>query len=136
MAFVPYFARFPYEIIISPKKRVAHITSLTENNLNEFAAILHEALIRLDNLWEMSCPYLLMLHQAPVDQDDYPLFQLHVSLYPPLRAPELRKHVAAHEMGGGNFLMDKMPEATAAELKSVSSVHYKQHGNKHHGTTV
>lgn len=125
IAFVPYFARFPYELIISPKQRVAHLTNLDKGSLNEFAAILHEALIRLDNLWKMPCPYLLMLHQAPVDQNDYPLFQLHVSIYPPLRTPELRKHVAAHEIGGGNFLMDKMPEATAAELKAVNSVHYK-----------
>lgn len=126
IAFVPYFARFPYELMVSPKNRVAHITSLNEQELDDFTAILHETLVRLDNLWEMPCPYLLVLHQAPVDQDDYPLFQFHVSIYPPLRAPELRKHVAAHEMGGGNFLMDKMPEVTAAELKSVDSIHYKR----------
>ncbi len=126
VAFVPYFARFSYEIYIAPKRSVAHITALNEQEATDLATLLHEVLVRLDNLWSMPFPYLLMLQQAPLDGAEYPLFHFHIALYPPLRAPELRKYVAAHEIGGGNFLADTMPEVKAAELRATSTTHYTQ----------
>ena len=124
IAFIPYFARFAYEIYLAPKRTVAHITSLTDTEAADFSALLHSVLIRLDNLWNMPFPYLMMLHQAPVDGPSYNLFHFHLALYPPLRTPELRKYVAAHEIGGGNFLADTMPEDKAAELRASAVVHY------------
>lgn len=124
VAFVPYFARFAYEVYLAPKRSVAHITSLTDAETSDFAALLQNVLIRMDNLWSMPFPYLMMLHQAPVDDADYKLFHFHLALYPPLRTPALRKYVAAHEIGGGNFLADTMPETKAAELRACATVRY------------
>ncbi|MFK7853599.1 MAG: galactose-1-phosphate uridylyltransferase [Granulosicoccus sp.] len=126
VAFVPYFARFAYEIYIAPKRTVAHITALNEQETSDLASLLHEVLIRLDNLWSMPFPYLMMLQQAPVDGREYPLYHFHIALYPPLRTPSLRKYVAAHEIGGGNFLADTMPEAKAAELRATSTTHHSK----------
>ena len=124
VAFIPYFARFAYEIYIAPKRTVAHISELTDTEAADFSQLLHNVLIRLDNLWSMPFPYLMMLHQAPVDGPDYNLYHFHLALYPPLRTPELRKYVGAHEIGGGNFLADTMPEVKAAELRACASVRY------------
>lgn len=126
VAFVPYFARFSYEVYVAPKRTVSHIFKLSEAELADLAQLFHTVLIKMDNLWSIPFPYLMMLHQAPVDGAEYPLFHFHISLYPPLRAPHLRKYVAAHEIGGGNFLADTMPEDTAAQLRSAASVHYNQ----------
>ncbi|MFK7891784.1 MAG: galactose-1-phosphate uridylyltransferase [Granulosicoccus sp.] len=126
VAFVPYFARFAYETYLVPLRRVSHITQLTDPELADLASLLHETLIRMDNLWSIPFPYLLTLHQAPLDGQNYPLFQFHIALYPPLRTPELRKYVAAHEIGGGNFLADTMPEDKAAELRNAPTIHYMQ----------
>lgn len=125
IVFVPYFARFAYEVYVVPKRSAAHLTALTDGELSDVAALLRDVLIRMDNLWCMPFPYLLMVHQAPVDGRHFPLFHCHIAIYPPLRAPKLRKHVAAHEIGGGNFLADTMPEDKAAELRATSTLHYK-----------
>lgn len=126
VAFVPYFARFSYEVYLAPRRTVAHITALSDAEASDLATLLHEVLIRFDNLWDMPFPYLMMLHQAPVDGSSCSLFHFHIALYPPLRAPGLRKFVAAHEIGGGNYLVDTMPEATAAELRSTALQHYRK----------
>ncbi len=121
VAFIPYFARFSYELYIAPRRTVPHLSALTKAECDDLASILKTVLVRMDNLWGVPFPYLMMLHQAPVDGKDYPLFHTHLAFYPPMRTPELRKYVAAHEIGGGNFLADTMPEAKAAELRACSS---------------
>lgn len=126
VAFVPYFARFAYEVYIAPRRSVAHFSQLNDAESADLASVIKEVLVRMDNLWQMPFPYLMMLHQAPVDGAEYPLFHSHIAFYPPLRTPELRKYVAAHEIGGGNFLADTMPESKAAELRACSSIHYRE----------
>jgi UDPglucose--hexose-1-phosphate uridylyltransferase len=39
------------------------------------------------------------------------------------------KYLAGPEIGGGNFLNDTAPEAKAAELQAVPSVHYRHAGH-------
>jgi UDPglucose--hexose-1-phosphate uridylyltransferase len=125
LAFIPYFARYPYETYVTPRETRASLTDLTPAELDDFADVLRETLIRLDNLWRMSFPYVMVLHQSPTDRA-YPGFHFHVEIHPPLRKPGLLKHLAGPEIGGGNFLNDTAPEEKAAELRAVSSVHYTQ----------
>ena len=65
-------------------------------------------LVRYDNLWQMSFPYVLTLHQAPTDGGDYSGFHFHIECHPPLRKPHLLKYLAGPEIGGGNFLSDTL----------------------------
>lgn len=125
LSFVPYFARYPYETYIAPRETHASLADLNASELNDFAAVLRETVIRLDNLWRMSFPYVMVLHQAPTDHE-YPGFHFHIEIHPPLRKPGLLKYLAGPEIGGGNFLNDTAPEAKAAELQAVSNVHYTQ----------
>jgi UDPglucose--hexose-1-phosphate uridylyltransferase len=131
LSFVPYFARYPYETYVAPRDTRASIADLTPGELDDLAAVLQETLIRLENLWRMPLPYVMVLHQAPTRSADTGQFHFHIELHPPLRKPGLLKYLAGPEIGGGNFLNDTSPEEKAAELQAVSSVHYKsvaQHG--------
>ena len=74
----------------------------------------------------MPFPYVMPLHQAPTDGGDHRGFHFHIELHPPLRKPDLLKYPAGPEIGGGNYLSDSAPEDKAAELRTVSDVHYKQ----------
>ena len=125
VAFVPYFARYAYEAYVAPKEAHTSLTTMTQGELQDFAAALKALLVRYDNLWQMSFPYVLTLHQAPTDEADYSGFHFHIECHPPLRKPNLLKYLAGPEIGGGNFLSDTQPEAKAAELRAVPSVHYK-----------
>ena len=124
IAFVPYFARYAYEVYAAPKRTHASLADLTDTEVQDFAATLKEVLVRFDNLWQMSFPYVMALHQAPTDGGDHRGFHFHVEFHPPLRKPNLLKYLAGPEIGGGNFLSDTSPEQKAAELRSVSPTHY------------
>ena len=130
IAFIPYFARYAYEVFVAPKKTHPSLTELSDAEASDFAAVLREILIRFENLWEMPFPYVMLLQQAPTDGGDYRSFHFHVQFYPPLRKPDLLKYLGGPEIGGGNFLSDTSPEEKAAELKALSAVHYKRRDNR------
>jgi UDPglucose--hexose-1-phosphate uridylyltransferase len=126
LAFVPYFARYAYEVYVAPRRAVAYIHDLLEVEASSLARALQDVVVRYDNLWQQPFPYVMPLHQAPTDGGDYSDFHFFIGFLPPLRQPNLLKFLAGPEIGGGNFLSDTAPEAKAAELRAVSSVHYRQ----------
>ncbi len=125
VAFVPYFARYAYEAYVAPKRTYANIAELPEAELPPLADALKQVLVRFDNLWQLEFPYVMALHQAPT-RGAHPSFHFHIELHPPLRRPHLLKHLAGPEIGGGSFISDTSPELTAAELRALSLVHYKE----------
>lgn len=125
LVFVPYFARYAYECYVAPKETHASLATMTAGELDDLASALKSLLVRYDNLWQLSFPYVLTLHQAPTDGADYSGFHFHIECHPPLRKPDLLKYLAGPEIGGGNFLSDTRPESKAEELRAVSDVHYK-----------
>ena len=126
IAFLPYFARYAYEVYVAPRQTHASIASLSQYEVKEFAATLKCLLIKLDNLWQMPFPYVMTLHQTPTNGLAHKGFHFHVEIHPPLRRPNLLKYLAGPEIGGGNFLSDTAPEEKAAELKMQPEVHYKE----------
>jgi len=126
IAFVPYFARYAYETFIAPKMAYPSIAHLSGSELQDLAYVLKEVLVRYDNMWQISFPYVLVLHQAPTDGKAAEGFHFHVEIHPPLRTPQLMKYLAGPELGGGSFLSDTSPEEKAAELKAQPTLHYKQ----------
>jgi len=125
IVFVPYFARYAYECFVAPKETHASLAGMNSNEVRDLAEALQVLTIRYDNLWRMSFPYVMALHNAPTDGGDSSGFHFHIQFYPPLRKPGLLKYLAGPEIGGGNFLSDTWPEDKALELKSVGGVHYK-----------
>lgn len=134
IAFVPYFARYAYEVYLAPKATHPSLATLSAAELTDLAQALKTVLIKFDNLWQMPFPYVMPLHQAPTDGGDYRSFHFHLEFHPPLRKPNLLKYLAGPEIGGGNFLSDTSPEEKAAELQAQSDVHYKQASTSAVGT--
>ena len=126
IAFIPYFARYAYEVFVAPKRTHSNIAQLSHTVTKAFASLLREVVIRFDNLWEMPFPYVMALHNAPTDGGDYTGFHFHAEFHPPLRKPDLLKYLAGPEIGGGNFLSDTDPDDKAGELRGVSSIHYSK----------
>jgi UDPglucose--hexose-1-phosphate uridylyltransferase len=126
IGFLPYFARYAYEVFVAPKSTHSSIASLSGRELVDLAAVLKQILIKFDNLWQMPFPYVMALHQAPTDGNDYRGFHFHIEFHPPLRKPNLLKYLAGPEIGGGNFLSDTSPEEKAGELRAQPDVHYRR----------
>ena len=126
IAFLPFFARYAYEVYIAPKRSVPHISALSDAEVEGLARALKDVTVRYDNLWQQSFPYVMPLHQAPTDGGDYRDFHFFIGFLPPLRQPNTLKYLAGPEIGGGNFLSDTAPEDKAAELRAQPSVHFRE----------
>ena len=126
IAFLPYFARYAYEVYVAPKATHSSLIELSPAEISDLAQALKHVLVKFDNLWQMPFPYVMVLHQAPSDGGDYAGFHFHIEFHPPLRKPDLLKYLAGPEIGGGNFVSDTMPEEKAAELRALPDIHYKE----------
>jgi UDPglucose--hexose-1-phosphate uridylyltransferase len=126
IAFVPYFARYAYEVYVAPKRRVPHVSALSDAESESLARALKDVTVRYDNLWQQSFPYVMPLHQAPTNGGDYRDFHFFIGFLPPLRRRDTLKYLAGPEIGGGNFLSDTSPEEKAAELRAQSTTHYRE----------
>lgn len=120
VAIVPFYARYPYEVHVYAKQ---HCPSMSEFSLEaelDLARILFLLLRKYDNLWGMSMPYMMVMHQRPTDGKTHPGSHFHIEFYPPHRTKEKLKYLAGCESGAGTFVNDTLPEETAAELRSVA----------------
>lgn len=126
IAFIPFFARYAYEAMIFPKRRHATLATCSDEELSGLMEV-YQTVIRKYNLnYRMNFPYVMAIHQAPVDGGDYRNYHMHLLLQPPLRQPGLMKFLAGPEIGGGNFMADTMPEEKATELNAVDLSNYKE----------
>jgi UDPglucose--hexose-1-phosphate uridylyltransferase len=126
LAFVPFFARWPYEVWIFPKKRHATLATMSDDELGDLCAVFQQVTRRYDLLYDMVFPYVMSLYQAPLKGGPFPDYHLHFVLLPPLRHPGIQKFPAGPEIGGGNFMVDAMPEEKAAELRAVDLSRFKE----------
>ena len=126
IACVPWFARLAYEVLVLPLKPAATLLDLKDDRLDALAGIMREVSIRYDNLWEMPLPYVMAVHQAPVNGESFPYYPFHLEFHPPLRKPDTQKFLAGPEIGGGSMTNESDPNAKAAELRAVSPVLYRQ----------
>jgi len=119
IAFIPFFARWAYEVMIFPKSRNSRLTGLSTQELGSLAAAFRTVTRKLDRNHGMTFPYVMSVMQAPVDGKEYPDFRVHLWIQPPYRQPGLVKYLAGPELGAGNFMADTMPEEKAAELRNL-----------------
>lgn len=126
VACVPWFARYAYEVLIFPCRSVPSLAALTADERALLGLMIREVTTRYDNLWSMPMPYVMAIHQAPTDGEDHATYPFHLEFHPPLRKPDTLKYLAGPEIGGGSMTNESNPDEKAAELRAVSSVHYKK----------
>ncbi len=121
VAFVPAFARYAYEVWVAPVRPVPELGALTADERLDLARALKSTLVRLDGVFGRAMPYVLVVHQAPVDGRAHPEAHVHVEIYPALRMRNRLKYLAGCELGAGTFTADTLPEEKAAELRAVQA---------------
>ncbi len=121
VAFVPFYARYPYEAHILPLDHDMRLGAFDGAAVKAFAEILKTVLVKYDRLWGFSMPYILNLFPEPTDGGHDPGWHFHVELYPPYRTPNKLKYLAGSESGAGAFINDTLPEITAKELREVET---------------
>ncbi|MBI1940322.1 MAG: galactose-1-phosphate uridylyltransferase [Acidobacteria bacterium] len=117
-AFIPFYARWPYEVHVFSRRHLGTLDQFRAAEERGLAEILKWVTLKYDNLFEMSFPYMMLLHQAPA-RGRFPYFHFHIEFYPPHRSKDKLKYLASVETGAGSFLNDSLAEEKAAELRSV-----------------
>lgn len=121
---VPYWAIWPFEAMIVPKRPMARIVEMTKAERWSLAEAYRHLTIKYDNLFETSFPYSAGIHQAPYDGKDHPYWHWHMVFYPPLlRSATVKKFMVGYELLG-NPQRDITPEMAASQIKAESDVHY------------
>jgi len=126
VALVPFWATWPYEALLLPRRPVARICDLDSSERDSLAVTLKRLLTRYDNLFETSFPYSMGWHGAPFDDGDVSHWQLHAHFYPPLlRSASIKKFMVGYEMLA-EAQRDLTAEQAAVRLCEVSEEHFKQ----------
>ncbi|CAN5767659.1 galactose-1-phosphate uridylyltransferase [soil metagenome] len=116
---VPFFARWPYEIHVTPLRHLGWLHELDEAEVDDLARVLKVVLGKYDALFGFALPYIMAVHQRPTDGADHEGYHLHIEFYPPHRTEKKLKYLAGSEAGAGAFINDTLPEETAERLREV-----------------
>ena len=113
---VPYWAMWPFETLLLPRRQIDHLDALTESEQLSLAQILPRLLRGYNALFDTCCPYTMGWHGAP-GSGPAPHWQLHAHFYPPLlRSAGVRKHMVGYEMLS-EAQRDLTPEEAAERLR-------------------
>jgi UDPglucose--hexose-1-phosphate uridylyltransferase len=120
IAFVPAAARWPYEVLIFPARRVPRLPALDEPAREGFCELYLDVLRRLDALFGAPLPYVAAWHQAPVAEGrGHEEFGMHLQVLSVRRAPGKLKYLAGTESGTGVWINDVVPETAARRLREA-----------------
>ena len=126
LALIPYWAVWPFETMIIPKKQHKSILSFSENELVDYAKILKKLTTKYDNLFNTSFPYSSGIHQAPTDNKKNEEWHMHMSFYPPLlRSANVKKFMVGYEMFA-EPQRDITAETAAEKLRNCSEKHFTE----------
>ncbi len=99
VALVPYWAVWPFETLLLPKTHRRDVAELTSAERAGLADALGRMTRRYDQLFQVSFPYTMGLHQRPTDGQAHDEWQLHLHFLPPLlRSATVRKFMVGYEM--------------------------------------
>jgi UDPglucose--hexose-1-phosphate uridylyltransferase len=122
VALVPYWAIWPFETMILPKRHVLRLPDLKHEERDQLAQVMKELLLRYDALFNVSFPYSMGWHGAPFDEGPNDHWQLHAHYYPPLlRSATVRKFLVGFEMLA-EAQRDLTAEAAAERLRTLQIV--------------
>jgi len=98
-AVVPFWAIWPFEILIVAKRHITAFDGLTDAEKNSLADILKSVTSTYDKLFDTPFPYTMGFHQRPTDGEEHFEFHFHAHFYPPLlRSATVRKFMVGYEM--------------------------------------
>ena len=126
LAVVPYWAAWPFEILLLPKAHVPRLPALNAVQKQDLAVALKQLTSRYDNLFQCSFPYSMGWHGAPFDGGSGDHWQVHAHFYPPLlRSASVRKFMVGYEMLA-ETQRDLTPEQAAERLRALSDIHFSE----------
>ncbi len=121
VAVVPFWAVWPFEVMIVPVRHVARLEEMTDPERDGLADILKRVTGTYDKVFDTPFPYSMGFHPAPCDREEHPEWHFHGHFYPPLlRSATIRKFMVGFELLGGPQ-RDITPESAAETLRQAAT---------------
>ena len=111
MALAPWASRFPWEMLLAPRRHQGSILEAGPEQLRALAGLLGDVLRRLDTIHE-NAPLNLIIHGAPLDESAPDCFHWHLEVCPRLA------RLAGFETGTGFAINSILPEEAARRLRT------------------
>jgi UDPglucose--hexose-1-phosphate uridylyltransferase len=118
VAYVPFAARWPYEVRVVPRDHVADLPELDDCARDDLARIYLDVLQRFDRLFDTPAPYIAGWQQAPARQHRE-LWHLAAEVFTIRRAEGKLKYLAGSESGAAVWINDIAPEDAARRLRDA-----------------
>lgn len=118
--FLPFYCEYPYGVYIMPKRHIQYITQLDNAERESFSLTMKQTVGMLDSLFDTHFPYMMCMHNAPVNSGDYSRdFHFHIEFFPPMRSADKIKFNASSETGAWAHCNPTCPEDTSEELRQA-----------------
>ncbi len=122
-AFIPEYCEYPYGIHIVAKHEITSLSQLDEASSKSLALHLKTLVRAFDDLFDRPFPYMMCVHQAPVNSRHYPkaheYYRFHIEFYPPLRSSTAIKWNASSETGAWAAANTVDVDQAAQQLRDV-----------------
>lgn len=103
LAYLPHFTDYPFGVFIVARQNLSTFADFATAERNSLAALLKDIVGAFDLIYDRSFPYMMCVHQSPVNSKKYKdcasYYRFHIEFYPPLRAADKIKWYASSEMG-------------------------------------
>lgn len=125
--FLPFYCEYPYGVYIFPNRHTPYMTELTNVEQHWLGLTIRDTVGMLDSLFDFRFPYMMCMHNAPVNGEDYSKdFHFHIEFFPPMRSADKVKFNASSETGAWAHCNPTCPEETSEELRAA----YKKYKSK------
>lgn len=114
---IPFFSEYAYGTQIISKKHTKYITDFNEEERKALAEVIRNTAGMLDSLFDTPFPYMMCMHNAPINMDNLEGFHFHIEFYPPMRSKEKQQFLASSETGAWAHCNPTAPEEKAEELR-------------------
>ena len=125
IAYIPFFADYAYGVYIVAKTHKPTIADFTESEKENLGKIMRDIAGMYDNLFDFNFPYMMCMHNAPVNNEDEKyeglenFYHFHIEMYPPLRAADKQQFQASSETGVWAHCNPTAPEEKAEEMRKA-----------------
>ncbi len=119
--FLPFFCEYPYGVYIFSNDHKKYITDFNDEERACLGKTIKTTVGMLDSLFDTTFPYMMCMHNAPVNMEGTDDFHFHIEFFPPMRSADKQKFNASSETGAWAHCNPTAPEEKAEELRAALS---------------
>lgn len=119
ICYIPFFCEYPYGIYITAKAHVQTIAELNGKQKSDLALAMKNITGAYDSLFDYKFPYMMCMHNAPVNSGDTSHYHFHIEFFPPMRSADKQKFNASSETGVWAHCNPTAPEEKAEEMRQA-----------------